>query len=220
INLCRVIADEDSAVALFGSLSRMIMHETLFREAAERVKDWKNHLSITDDGPNVERAIDYMICSWFGRNGVAGTQSYNQGFCARYTKNGGHAAKRWVSAVESIPAWHARIRRVTILKRDAFAILDRIEDAAGVVIYCDPPYLVKGAKYVHDFTAADHARLAALLRRFQKTRVIVSYYDDPQLAELYPKWAIEKIVVNKSLHNGHHPGAKAVKATEVLLTNF
>ncbi len=218
INLCRVIACEDTAVELFTTLSRFLMHESLFRDAVERVKEWGR--AEASEPPSVRRAIDYMVCSWFGRNGVSGTAPYNQGFCARYTKNGGSAAKRWVSAVESIPAWHDRLRAVTILNRDAFAIVQKIEDARGVVIYCDPPYFVKGAKYVHDFSDADHARLAELLRRFRHTRVIVSYYDDPRLNELYPTWGMEKIEVTKALSLQNHKGAKPSKATEVLLTNF
>ena len=220
INLCRVLSREETAISLYGNLSRLVMHEQLFIEAAERVRiEWPNSAP-ADTVPHVDRAADYMICSWFGRNGVSGTQSYNQGFCARYTKNGGHAATRWVSAVESIPAWHARLRMVTILQRDAFVLLEKIEDAAGVAIYCDPPYIVKGAKYVHDFAPADHGRLAGLLHRFEKTRVVVSYYDDPLLGELYPHWRMEKIEVTKALSLQNHKGAKPSKATEVLLMNF
>lgn len=36
----------------------------------------------------------------------------------------------------------------------------------------------------------DHARLAKELLRFKRARVVVSYYDDPRLAELYPDWTI------------------------------
>ncbi len=53
-----------------------------------------------------------------------------------------------------------------------------------MAIYCDPPYLVKGAKYVHDFTDSQHEDLAKLLRRFKHTRVVVSYYEHPALDEL------------------------------------
>lgn len=161
-----------------------------------------------------------MVCSWFGRNGVAGTESYNQGFCVRYTKNGGHAAKRWVSAVDSIPAWHERLRHVTILNRDGFDLLERIEDAPGVAMYCDPPYLVKGAKYVHDFSADDHQRLATLLTRFKRTRIVVSYYEHPRLDELYPGWTKRHLKANKSLVNqGLRDKGGATKAPEVLLIN-
>ncbi len=172
------------------------------------------------DDADIERAYDYFVCAWNGRNGVAGTQSYNQGFCRRFTKNGGHAAKRFMSAVESVPSWWERLRGVTILNADGFELLSRIEDAHGIAIYCDPPYLVKGAKYVHDFKSEDHERLAELLRRFKKTRVVVSYYEHERLASLYPSWQKQYIEVTKSLVNqGMRDKSGATKATEVLLSN-
>lgn len=218
INLARVIAAEPTGIQLYSALERTVMHEDLFHEAAARYRE-RGNIPAGED-LDVPRAIDFMICSWYGRNGVAGTQSYNQGFCTRYTKNGGHGATRWCSAVDSIPAWHRRLRHVTILNRDAFELLERIEDADKVVIYCDPPYLVKGAKYIHDFAGEDHGRLAELLRRFKSTQVLVSYYDAPELDELYPRWRKVKFNVNKALaHQNNRDGKGATKAPEVLLVN-
>ncbi len=218
INLARVLAEEAAARELWQRLNRTLMHESLFREATERWR-LRGH---TEAGqtPDIERAYDFMLCSWLGRNGVAGTPRYDQGFCIRFTSRGGSAAKRWCSVVESIPAWHERLRHVTILNRDAFSIIERIEDADGVVIYCDPPYVTKGARYVHDFKPEDHERLAALLRRFQKTRVVVSYYDHPSLPALYAGWHVKQLSATKSLVNQFmRDRGGAVKAPEVLLIN-
>lgn len=224
INLARVLACEESAVDLYSRLSRMLMHEAFFHECAERWKERGN--APAGDSPNIDRAYDFFVCSWMGRNGVAGTQSYNQGFSVRYTKNGGHAATRFNSCVESIPAWHQRLRKVTILNRDALELIERIEDAVGVVIYCDPPYLVKGARYVHDFADGfmgnrnDHERLAQALQRFRRTRVVVSYYDHPALASLYPDWTLLHTPTVKALVNqGRRDQGGAVEAPEVLLIN-
>ena len=217
INLCRIVQDEQLAVELYSRLSKLVMHEDLFTEAAVRFRE-RGHVPAGE--MDLDRATDFMTCSWIGRNGVAGTQSYNQGFSVRYTKNGGHAAKRWHSAVESIPAWHERLRHVTILNRNAFQLLKKIEDADGVAIYCDPPYLVKGAKYVYDFEDEHHAELAELLNRFKRTRVVVSYYEHPRLQELYPNWTKETIEVTKSLVNqGMRDSKGPTKAQEVLLIN-
>ncbi len=217
VNLARVVQHDELSVQLFSRLSRVACSESLHREAAIRHRE-RGGAPAGD--PCVDRAADYFLCSWLGRNGVAGTSSYNQGFCRRFTKNGGHAAKRFVSAVESIPSWWDRLRNVTILNDDGFLLLERIEDAKGVVIYCDPPYLVKGAKYVHDFSSEDHVRLAELLHRFRKTRVVVSYYDHPELDRLYQGWRKDRIEVTKSLVNqGARDKGGAVKVTEVLLVN-
>jgi DNA adenine methylase len=219
-NLAKVVQREDLAVRLFERLARSLMSEALFREAAER---YHQRGYGTDGEPNVDAAFDYCLCAWLGRNGVAGTSSYNQGFCVRYTANGGHAAKRFQSVMESIPAWYHRLRNVTILCRDAFDLLPRIEDKAGTALYIDPPYLVKGTKYVHDFTDEDHERLAGLLCRFEKARVVISYYQHERLETLYPKsrWTHIEAFQTKSLVSQGQRGktGSAVIAPEMLIVN-
>lgn len=218
INLARVLKIEALAVELYGRVSRFVMHEDLFHEAAIRWRE-RGRLTAPVD-PDIDRAEDFMICSWFGRNGVAGTSSYNQGFCVRYTANGGHAATRWRSAVDSIPAWHDRLRNVTILNRDGFELLTRLDDDPRAVIYCDPPYVVKGAKYIHDFASDDHARLADLLRRFKRARVLVSYYRHPLVTELYRGWTFRDLKATKALvSQGMRDKGGSVEAPEVLLIN-
>lgn len=112
------------------------------------------------------------------------------------------------------------MRSFIILNVDAFDFLECIEDSPGTAIDCDPPYLVKGAKYVHDCGEADHQRLAETLLRFKRTRVVVSYYDHPRLATLYPKWTIGRIDFTKAIANQAKRDDKgATKATECLLIN-
>jgi DNA adenine methylase len=217
VNLARVIQNEDMVVELFSRLAHTLMSEQLFCEAAER---YHQRGYGGDCQPDLEAAFDYCLCSWLGRNGVAGTQSYNQGFCVRYTANGGHAAKRFQSVLESIPAWYHRLRNVTILCRDAFELIPRIDDKEETAIYVDPPYIVKGAKYVHDFVPEDHIRLAELLYRFKETKVVVSYYQHPRLAELYPDWEQHEIEVSKALAHQGQRGENDTKAIEVLLVNY
>lgn len=108
---------------------------------------------------------------------------------------------------------------MTILDRDGIELCERVEDTARVVIYADPPYLVKGANYVHDFLAADHHRLADVLSRFRRTRVVVSYYEHSLLAELYPGWTKIVCTTTKALVNGGLRTKGKVEAPEVLLMN-
>lgn len=218
INLARALAAEASAADLYGRMSRTLMHEGLFVEAAARYRERGNQPA--GDQVDVPRAADFLYTSWIGRNGVTGTQSYNQGYAMRYTKNGGSAGKRWLSVVESIPAWHDRLRRVTILNRDAFGVLERLPDEAGVAVYCDPPYIAKGARYVHDFAAADHQRLAELLARFQRTRVVVSYYAHPELEPLYSGWTcLDKSRTKSLVSAACRDEENSARAPEVLFIN-
>lgn len=217
INLAKVVQDRIAGPSLYRRLRRSLCSKTLLDEAAGRMHErgW------TPCGQlDVERAYDYFLTCWLGRNGVAGTSSYNQGFCRRFTNNGGDAATRFISAVESIPAWRRRLREVTILNDDAFELLPRIEDVENVVIYVDAPYVQKGAKYIHDFVVEDHARLADALTRFRKARVVVSYYEHSMIDELYAGWTKRQLKATKALVNrGARDSGGAVKAPEILLLN-
>lgn len=217
INLARVLQAEETAVELYGKLSRTLMCEQLHREAAERYKarGYDFNAAVRD----VERAYDYFLCAWIGRNGAAGTQSYNQGFCIRYTSGSGSLTKRWRSVIESIPVWHQRLMNVTILQADGLELIRRIEDRDGTVIYCDPPYFVKGAKYIYDFEDRHHDMLATFLHRFKQTRVVLSYYEHPRLQELYPDWSILTFAVPKRMAHQNKLGTNKTMGTEVLLIN-
>lgn len=223
VNLARVVASP-RAVDLYDRASRTLMHEGIFQEAkgqcfgvpgvvAESVA------AVGDE--HVDRAWAYLVVSWQGRNGSAGTKQGNITLARRFTHSGGSGGLRWRSAVESIPAWHERLRDVSIMRMDGIEMLDRLCDQEGSVIYADPPYLVKGAKYVHDFDWLAHRRLATALRRFTKARVIVSYYDHPDLDAMYPGWTKRDVAITKALVNQGKRDAKGetVKAPEVLIIN-
>lgn len=211
INMARVIQSPELGSLLYRRLRRTVMHEALYDEARQGL----------GAGGEVDRAWSYFVSSWLGRNGMAGLPDNRVGksFCVRYTKNGGHGATRFLGCVDSIPAWRRRLRNVTILQRDAFQVIERIEDAAGVVIYCDPPYLKKSMDYAHDFGADGHERLAELLCRFTKTRVVLSYYADDSLSDLYPDWTCRSFDVSKATANQAKRGKSEKRATEVLLIN-
>lgn len=229
VNLARVIQDGRLGPMLYRRLRRTLMHETLYDDARNEAKEDERRGfvqrildagKVADDDSRLLCAYDYFITSWLGRNGCAGQPQCKTGtYCVRFTRNGGHAATRFTSSVASIPAWRNRLRGVTILNRDAFELLERIEDTEGCAIYCDPPYIKKTAPYAHDFDDAAHTRLAAALKRFRVARVVVSYYDHPRLAELYPDWTRICIDVPKAMSHMGKRGPVPTRATEVLLIN-
>jgi len=125
-NLALCLQDATLALELYERAARTLMSDEIFGAAAERLRATR---TCTLNTPDVDRAYDYLVCSWLGRNGVGGTRGYNYGFCLRFTAKGSHAAKRWRSVIESLPSWHQRLINVTILRRDVFEVLPRIEDA-------------------------------------------------------------------------------------------
>jgi len=209
INLARVIQDKELGFELYDKLSRTLYAERFWRESKER---WISQIYDTSE-PDIDRAYDYFVASWMGINGVSGTARYNYQFAIRWVRGGGQGARRWRSVIDSMPAWHKRLQNVVIIQRDAFEVLDKIKDEGGVVVYCDPPYFEKSDKYVHDFTPEQHEQLAKSLQRFEKARVIVSYYDDPRLESLYEGFSRVEIAARG-------PKKKARKRqVEVLLVN-
>lgn len=196
-----------------------------------RVRRWSFHAGVVDDAKaalqvattEIDRAVAYFAMNWLGLNGFTGTSTEltNVNECRRYTLlGGGYPTKRWESASSSMLWIRKRLKPVDIRSEDAFRLLERIADVPGQVFYVDPPYLTKGASYRHDFARGDHDRLASILRRFTKSRVIVSYYADPDLSALYPGWTVVDCSLSKALvSQGKRDAENGAKAPEVLLIN-
>ena len=230
INLALVIASK-RCYELYDRLYRTMDCETFFDGAKEMFmaqgvfEPPAGPGAVTEE--HVERAYIYFVVSWMGRNGISGTKRCNYQKARRWTPGGGSGAVRFASAVDSIPAWHERLRRVNIYCMDGFELLEKIEDHRQTAIYLDPPYLrhtvdksrAGNGVYQHEFEPGDHEKLAARLKRFERARVVVSYYDDPQLDELYPGWTKRKMEIQKTLHLQNKRNVKRVMAPEVLLLN-
>lgn len=211
VNMARVIADPQKGVAFYRSLRRFMHVQELYDEARDRVL-----VGEPAPGGDLARALDFFVVSWMGRAGVAGSKRHSLHWSNRYTHKGGHAATRFASAVDSIPAWRRRLRTVTIVQGDAIELIDRIADDPAHVIYCDSPYFGQD-RYQHN---VDHDRLAAGLSRFRRAQVLVSYYDDPELLRLYPGWDRREWEVSIATAHQGRRGANNARAVEVVLSNL
>lgn len=246
INLARVIQNENAAPVLYERLERTIMSEGVLRSAQAVLEDESGRETVDDEAIEypgavsplmIERAYWYFVASWMGRNGTAGTTRLDYQIAVRWTKNGGSPTVRWFNAVESLPAWHIRLRNVVIVRRDAFKIVDRFEDVRETSIYADPPYAYEtrssydnkaGGKgwYLHEFEhqsdllgSDDHQRLATALRAYQHARIVVSAYDCPRYRELYDGWTFIDHRRRKHLHVQNGLGGDEKEAPEVLIVN-
>ena len=236
VNLARVIQHIDLAETLYTRLQKALFSEALLDEAREKLEGW----SFCQDGEvnelSLERAYWYFLACWMGRNGTAGTARLDYQIAVRWTKGGGSPTVRFRNALDSMPAWHQRLRNVVILRRDAFSILDRFEDVQGTAIYADPPYEAvtrsagsikngRGGKYLHEFDHGgglledDHERLAQILRGYLHARIVVSYYDCPRVRELYDGWTFIEHTRQKHLHAQNGRGARPKDAPEILIVN-
>jgi DNA adenine methylase len=85
----------------------------------------------------------------------------------------------WLSAVEGLPAMHARLQRVLILNTDALSVI-RSEDTPRTLFYCDPPYLqetrtARSAYGQFEMTAAQHGALLEALAAVQGRFLLSGY---------------------------------------------
>lgn len=217
INVARCIQHPVAGAQLYRRLRRTLCSEGLFHDARAVVTQPFD----PEGGIDVNRAYHYFVLAWLGLNGLVGSAREPANFAKRFTSGGGDPAKRWQTAIRSVPHWRDRLANVSILCACGLTLCEKVEDKAGVIIYVDAPYLAKVVQYKHDFTPADHTRLAQALNRFRHTRVLVSYYDHPLLTPLYTNWRRVELVVNKGLANAsYRDGNVTVAAPEVLLCNF
>lgn len=143
---------------------------------------------------HVERAYWCLVAAWMGNNGNFGVDAerLRKSVNVRWNDNGGSPVRRWASVAASINPWHERLRDVVVLDRDGFGVITAVPDERDVLLYVDPPYISDdgksaGAQYALGWNGeSEHHRLADALRRFERARVVVSYYAHPLLAELYP----------------------------------
>jgi len=235
VNLGRVLADRPAAEQLYERLGRVLFSDAVLWQAGEELsKPWDGPASVVSEAMT-ERAYWYVIASWQGRNGTAGTARIEHRLAVRWSRSGGSPTVRWRNAVESIPWWHERLRDVVILCRDALTIIDRQEDCRQTAIYVDPPYASesrgflkngKSSRYLHEFRHEaddegpdDHQRLRDLLAAYKEARIVVSYYDSPRIRQLYEGWTFVEHYRTKHLHAQNGKGSNPKAAPEVLILN-
>lgn len=226
INLARVIASNRCS-ELYDRLYRTLNSGDIFEGSRDEWIKERDDIVMAPMGERpgdgqVESAYRFFVVSWMGVNGVSGTKKCNYHRAKRWSPGGGSGAVRWCSAVESMPAWHERLRRINIHHLDAFEVLAKITDHPKTVIYLDPPYIIGGdrsggSRYCHEFADSDHERLAELARRFKQARVLISYYDNERLADLYKGWTKKTFDVQSTMAVVSTGKRKSVK--EVLLIN-
>jgi len=127
----------------------------------------------------------------------------------------------WLSAIDSLPEAHARLRRVVILNRDALDVI-REQDGPDTLVYADPPYLHETRTDTtafgdYEMSTEQHEYLIGTLARI-KGKFILSGYP----SKLYnkearaAKWKCHKIKIDNKASSAK---SKEIK-TECLWCNF
>jgi DNA adenine methylase len=129
--------------------------------------------------------------------------------------SGQNPANGYISACKMILTFAQRMRGVMIENID-FRDLIQKYDSENTLFYVDPPYVGREKYYAGGFTEDDHRDLSKLLHSV-KGKVVLSYYDDPLIQELYPDFTREPFDAHKQIVGG---SGSDIDTEELLLMNF
>jgi site-specific DNA-adenine methylase len=192
INLARVIADDKLLLKMIRKIDKILFHSAELAKAQAACVQ-----SVFYGQPAcADWAANYFVCAWMGRGGACGLDGeFRQKLSVRFNANGGSSAKRWRSAIDSLPAWHGILKKWEFVERDAFSILNQLgnpKKPSG--IYADPPWVGAGDDYHYRFTDIQHIALAERLLDCANAgyRVVVRYGDCDFIRSLYrpEQWSI------------------------------
>jgi DNA adenine methylase len=129
-------------------------------------------------------------------------------------------ASAWLTAVEWLPAVHARLKRVVILNHDAIDVI-RQQDGPSTLFYLDPPYLhetrVSKDTYEHEMSPEQHVALLTALTEL-KGKFILSGYRSATYDAFADAWGWKR--VDFDLANNAAGGATKRRMTECLWMNY
>lgn len=207
-NFWRVLQDETLFARFYRIMQAVPFSETEWRDAHER-------LSKVEEP--VEQAVAFYIeCrqSHSGRRRSFAAITRN-----RLRQGMNEQAAAWMTAVEGLPAIHARLRRVAIMNRDALRIIEQF-DTPHTLFYLDPPYLHSTRITTHEYgeqemSVEQHERLLELLLQV-KGKVILSGYPSPLYDGKLENWS----TVDFDLPNNSASGSSKQRMTERLWCNF
>jgi DNA adenine methylase len=206
INFWRVLQDEET----FRRFQRVVEAVPLARA------EWEKAHGHTCGEDRVADAVAFFVDC---RQSLAGRMtSFTPLTRTRTRRQMNGNVSEWLSAIDGLPAVHARLRRVAIEQMPALDLIRR-EDTSDTLFYCDPPYLheTRAATdaYAHEMTGADHrALLEALLAC--KGKVMLSGYPSPLYDKALSAWTKHTF----DLPNNAAGGRAKARETEVLWCNF
>ena len=190
VNLFTVLRDP----VLSGELERVTRLTPFSRDEFKAA-----HVAATDP---VERARRFVIRSYMGFG--SNSTSMASGFRSCSNLSGSTPAHDWSRWPDRIAYATDRLRGVVIENRDACDVM-LAHDGPETLHYCDPPYVLDTRTasngYEHDFTNADHERLAECLHGLDGM-VVLSGYPSALYDRLFGGW---KRIERDALADGAKP---------------
>jgi DNA adenine methylase len=169
------------------------------------------------EGP-VERAARFFIRN---RQSLAGRMDHFSPLSRNRTRRGmNEQASAWLSAIEGLPAVHARLQRVAITNLDAVKLIQR-EDSPGTLFYVDPPYVpesrVSTDVYANEMSYGQHCDLLSALSQIKGKFALSGYHSELyDICALHWGWHCTEFV----LPNNAAGGAVKRRMFECVWTNY
>jgi len=211
-----------STVEVYNDLHGEVVN--FFRQARENSKALMQALKLMpysreeyfrqrDSSPTepLQRAIRFFVAANQAFNGYA--PHPKTGWRTNRQRN---IARQFRRQIEGLSRLADRFAEVCIDSVDFERALDTYacDDA---FVYCDPPYLGVEHRYELAFPEDEHGRLARALHRFPG-KIMLSYFEDDRIRDLYHNWKIVVIRRNKSGGNQKH--TRGGIAREMLIMNY
>lgn len=180
--------------------------------------EWEDSLVGLETADPIERAAAFFVRC---RQSLAGRMNSFAAISRTRTRGGmNEQVSAWLSAVEGLPAVHARLRKVMILKRPALDVIRKL-DGPGTLFYLDPPYLditrTAPDVYAHEMSGQDHVNLLKTLLKIQG-KFLLSGYDNVLYARAAEKGKWE--CCRFPIANHAAGGISKRRMVECVWTNF
>jgi DNA adenine methylase len=200
---------------------RVLRDEVLFPRFRQRVEatpfseaEWRDAGPIAAD-PVEDAARFFVRC----RQSLAGRMDRFAPLSVTRTRGGmNEQASAWLSAVDGLPAVHARLRRVVVRCGDALDVIRQL-DHPDTLFYLDPTYLretrVSGEVYEHEMTADQHRELLDVVLGC-RGKVMLSGYPSELYDSALRNWRRHAFEVP----NQAAAGKRKRRMTEVVWCNF
>jgi len=132
-----------------------------------------------------------------------------------YSKSRRNAAS-YEGSKDAITAVAERFKGVAIDQRDFRDLIPKW-DGAETLFFCDPPYYGDPGGWFWRFEDADHADLAAIVADVAG-KVILTYYDHPEIRRLYHGWRV--IEHHRPRRSGNFWGRGSRQVCELIILNY
>jgi DNA adenine methylase len=212
INFWRVLQGEATFEAFRRRLEATPFSEAEWRDASA----WAKAARPLSDAARVDEAARFFIHC---RQSLAGRMEDFATLSRTRTRRGmNEQVSAWLTAVDCLPAVHARLRRVVFLSGPAVKVL-RSQDGPDTLFYLDPPYLEETRTapgvYRFEMTRDDHAEMLDVARQLRGS-VMISGYPSDLYDSALDGWERHTF----DLPNNAASGESKDRETEVVWCNF